>query len=149
MKDVRASVRPRLDVVAALMALLVATAATPPDSPVADAAMRGDLEQVRELLRSGADVNAPQSDGLTALHWAADNGDAAVARVLIYAGANLGPLTRNDAYTPMHMAARGGHADVIASLLEAGADPGVATSRTGVTPMHLAAKPGAPLRCRP
>ena len=143
MKDVRGSVRPRLDVVAALLVLLVATAATPPDSPVADAAMRGDLDEVRELLRSGADVNAPQSDGLTALHWAADNGDAALAGVLIYAGANLAPLTRNDAYTPMHMAARGGHAGVIEQLLEAGADPGVATSRTGVTPMHLAAKAGS------
>ncbi len=143
MKEASGSVRPRLDVVAALLVLLVATAATPPDSPVADAAMRGELEEVRELLRSGADVNAPQSDGLTALHWAADNGDAALTGVLIYAGANLAPLTRNDAYTPMHMAARGGHADVIAALLDAGADPGVATSRTGVTPMHLAAKAGS------
>ncbi|MCY3705522.1 MAG: ankyrin repeat domain-containing protein [Gammaproteobacteria bacterium] len=143
MKDGRRSARPRLDVVAALLVLLVATAATPPESPVADAAMRGDLDEVRELLRSGADVNAPQSDGLTALHWAADNGDAAVAGVLIYAGANLAPLTRNDAYTPMHMAARGGHADVIGQLVEAGADPAVATSRTGVTPMHLAAKAGS------
>ena len=143
MKDVRGSVRPRLDVIAALLVLLVATAATPADSPVADAAMRGDLNQVRELLRSGADVNAPQSDGLTGLHWAADNGDAALAGVLIYAGANLAPLTRNDAYTPMHMAARGGHAEVIALLLKAGADPAVATSRTGVTPMHLAAKAGS------
>ena len=142
MKDGRRSARPRLDV-AALLVLLVATAATPPDSPVADAAMRGDLDEVRELLRRGADVNAPQSDGLTALHWAADNGDAAVAGVLIYAGANLAPLTRNDAYTPMHMAARGGHADVIGQLVEAGADPAVATSRTGVTPMHLAAKAGS------
>ncbi|MXW11200.1 MAG: hypothetical protein F4X47_06200 [Gammaproteobacteria bacterium] len=143
MKDGRRSARPRLDVVAALLVLLVATAATPPDSPVADAAMRGDLDEVRELLRSGADVNAPHSDGLTALHWAADNGDAAVAGVLIYAGANLAPLTRNDAYTPMHMAARGGHAEVIGQLVEAGADPAVATSRTGVTPMHLAAKAGS------
>ena len=143
MKDVRGSVRPRLDVVAALLVLLVATAATPPDSPVADAAMRGDLDEVRELLRSGADVNAPQGDGLTALHWAADNGDAALAGVLVYAGANLRPLTRNDAYTPMHMAARGGHAGVITLLVEAGADPAVATSRTGVTPMHLAAKAGS------
>ena len=143
MKDVLGSARPRLDVVAALLVLLVATAATPPDSPVADAAMRGDLDEVRELLRSGSDVNAPQSDGLTALHWAADNGDAALAGVLIYAGANLSPLTRNDAYTPMHMAARRGHAGVIELLVEAGADPAVATARTGVTPMHLAAKAGS------
>jgi ankyrin repeat protein len=143
MKDVRGSVRPRLDVVAALLVLLAVSAATPPDSPVADAAMRGELDEVRELLRSGADVNAPQSDGVTAMHWAAENGDAALARVLIYAGANLGPLTRNDAYTPLHMAARGGHAEVIELLVEAGADPAAATSSTGVTAMHLAAKAGS------
>ncbi len=141
MKDARGNARARYGAVAALLALgAISAAAPPPDSPVADAAMRGDVEDVRKLLRSGADVNAPQSDGLTALHWAAGNGDAALADVLIHAGANPGPLTRNDAYTPMHMAARGGHAEVIERLLEAGADPAVTTSRTGVTPMHLAAK---------
>ena len=143
MKDVRGGARPRVDVVAALLLLLAASAATPPDAPVADAAMRGDLDEVRALLRSGADVNAPQSDGVTAMHWAAENGDAALARVLIYAGANLGPLTRNDAYTPLHMAARGGHAGVIELLVGAGADAAAATSSTGVTPMHLAAKAGS------
>ena len=46
------------------------------ESPVADAAMRGETDRVRALLRGGADVNAPQGDGMTALHWAARNGDA-------------------------------------------------------------------------
>ncbi|NNF25803.1 MAG: ankyrin repeat domain-containing protein, partial [Gemmatimonadetes bacterium] len=56
-----------------------ATASTvvgPVDAPVADAAERGDLEAVRALLRDGADVNASQGDGMSALHWAAMNGDA-------------------------------------------------------------------------
>ena len=44
-----------------------------PDSPVADAAERGDVETVRTLLRAGADVNASQGDGMTALHWAAEH----------------------------------------------------------------------------
>ena len=41
------------------------------DSPVADAAERGDLATVRALVRDGADVNAAQGDGMSALHWAA------------------------------------------------------------------------------
>ena len=39
-------------------------------SDVADAAMRGDKAAVRALLAQKADVNAPQADGATALHWA-------------------------------------------------------------------------------
>ena len=45
--------------------------AAPSGSPVADAAMRGDRDAVRALLKDGADVNAAQGDGMTALHWAA------------------------------------------------------------------------------
>ncbi|MCH7892499.1 MAG: ankyrin repeat domain-containing protein, partial [Gemmatimonadetes bacterium] len=49
-----------------------ASFASPAPSPVADAAMRGEIETVRSLLREGADVNAAQGDGMTALHWAAE-----------------------------------------------------------------------------
>jgi ankyrin repeat protein len=45
-------------------------------SPVADAAMKGDLAAVRALVAKGANVNAPQGDGMTALHWAAERADS-------------------------------------------------------------------------
>ena len=64
------------------------------DAPVADAAMRGDTDGVRTLLRDGADVNAAQGDGMTALHWAALNGDLKTMNVLLVAGATTEPLTR-------------------------------------------------------
>ena len=51
-------------------AMLAAASVGSADAPVADAAMRGDVETLRRLLRGGADVNLPQSDGMTALHWA-------------------------------------------------------------------------------
>ena len=51
----------------ALAALLAVPA---PEARIADAAMRGDLDQVRTLIKQGADVNAPQGDGSTALHLA-------------------------------------------------------------------------------
>ncbi len=44
-------------------------------SDVADAAMRGDKAAVRALIAQKADVNAPQDDGATALHWAVYRGD--------------------------------------------------------------------------
>jgi ankyrin repeat protein len=117
-------------------------AATPSASPVADAAMRGDTEAVRTLLKEGADVNAAQGDGMTALHWSALNGDLKMMNVLLYAGATTEALTRLGAYTPLHLASSRGHAAVVTRLLEAGAKPAVATS-TGVQPLHLAAQSGS------
>jgi hypothetical protein len=42
-----------------------------PDTSLADAAEKADRTKVRALLKQGIDVNAPQVDGMTALHWAA------------------------------------------------------------------------------
>jgi ankyrin repeat protein len=111
------------------------------DSPVADAAMRGDVETIRSLLREGADVNAAQGDGMTALHWSALNGDVAAMRMLLYAGATVEPTTRLGSYTPLHLAAREGRGEAVAVLLEAGSDPAALTG-TGVSPLHLAAAAG-------
>ncbi len=111
------------------------------DARVADAAMKGDKEAVRALLKGGGDVNAAQGDGMTALHWAALQGDADLAQMLVYAGANVKATTRLGGYTPLILAAREGHADVIATLLAASADPKAATT-TGTTSLMLAAASG-------
>jgi len=114
------------------------------DAPVADAAARGDLEAVRRLLREGADVNASQGDGMTALHWAAERGDAELADVLLYAGARVDAGTRIGHYTPLHLASRGAGATVVEVLLDAGSDPNASTTNSGATPLHLAAATGDP-----
>ena len=124
-----------------LFALLLAPAA---ESPVADAAQRGDVEAVRALLRDGADVNAALGDGMTGLHWAAERGDDALAAVLIEAGAEAERTTRLGAYRPLHLAAKGGHAAIARRLLDDGAAVDPETSTGAVTPLHLAAAAGAP-----
>ncbi len=126
----------RLLVLASLIA--ASGAATPAEAPVADAAERGDLEAVRTLLRRGADVNTAQSDGMTALHWAASRNDVEIAKALLYAGAALRSTTRLGGYTPLHLASRSGHAEVARLILEAGADPDTYTV-TAVTALHFAA----------
>ena len=121
----------------------VLAAQTPARSLVADAASKGDLNAVRTLLKQGADVNTPQGDGMTALHFAAERGDAALAEMLLYAGANVSAGTRIGQYTPLHLAARRGSAPVVKALLAAGADPSVRAPLSGVTPLHLAAESGS------
>ena len=84
--------------------LLSASPAVAAESPVADAAKRGDRQTVSALLKKKADVNAPQSDGATALHWAAYLEDAETTAMLIRAGANAN-ATNNYDVTPMILAA--------------------------------------------
>ena len=121
----------------ALSAFLSAAAG----APVADAAMQGNTEAVRALLKQAADVNGAQGDGMTALHWAAMKDDADLAQLLLYAGANVRATTRIGAYTPLILAAKNGSATVMAPLLKAGADANVPTSN-GATPLMLAAASG-------
>jgi len=122
------------------MCLSVAMSGQTPAS-VANAAMTGDREGVRAFLKKGLDVNEAQGDGTTALHWAAMKGDADLAQMLIYAGANVRATTRLGAYTPLYLAAKGGHSGVVAALLAAGADAKALTSN-GTTPLMIAAASG-------
>lgn len=124
-----------------LMALML-SGSTPPEAPVADAAMNGDADRVVALLRSGADVNAAQGDGMTALHWAAYNGRVGLVETLLAAGASTGVTTRIGSYTPLHHAARNGFADVVEALIAAGADVEAVTSTGAARALHLAGASG-------
>ena len=135
----------RLAVIASVFgaALALGAARTPADeSPVADAVMRGDSARVRVLIKQGLDVNAAQPDGMTALHWAAQRGDAGGAQMLMYAGARVDAVTRNGNYTPLHLAARNGRTAAVKALLAAGADVNAVTTTGAVTALHFAASNG-------
>jgi ankyrin repeat protein len=117
--------------------------AAPATAPVADAAMHGDRDALRDLLKQGADASAAQGDGMTPLHWAAERSDAVMAEMLIYAGANVTAVTRIGQYTPLHLASKAGSAPVVRALLQGGADVKARTTSTGVTALHLAAASGS------
>ena len=125
---------------AALAIAFLTGAVLPDESPLLDATKRGDVQAVRSLLAEGADPNAAQGDGLTALHVAAQEGYLEIAEALLGAGADVEAKTRIGDYTPLHLAAQEANAPVARVLLEAGADPAAVTTNTGATPLHLAAK---------
>jgi ankyrin repeat protein len=115
-------------------------------SDVADAVMKGDKAALRVLLQQKADVNAPQIDGATALHWAVYRDDLEAAGVLIAAGANVDAANR-EAFTPLAMASLYGNVPMIERLLEAGADAEQRLAN-GETMVMLAARNGNPLAIR-
>jgi uncharacterized protein len=75
-----------------------------------------DPGTVEELLRRAAPVNAKVEGGHTPLHSAAQNGDAAMARLLLAHGADAA-AARDDGKTALDLAREGGH-DEVAGLLE-------------------------------
>jgi len=115
--------------------------AAPAPSDVADAVMRRDGARLRALLKAHSDVNAPQPDGSTALHWAAYEGDAHLAAALLAAGAHPNVVT-DTKMTPLLLACEAGNADLVEELLRAGADPNQALGG-GETPLMMAARTGS------
>ncbi|MEO8679542.1 MAG: ankyrin repeat domain-containing protein [Vicinamibacterales bacterium] len=110
-------------------------------APVADAAMAGDKDAVKALLKQAVDVNAAQGDGMTALHWAAMNGDTELAQMLLFAGANVRATTRIGAYTPLFLASQQGHGPIVAALIKAGSEV-KAVNGNGTTALMVAAASG-------
>jgi ankyrin repeat protein len=108
---------------------------------LADAAMTRNGNAVRSLLQRKADVNAPQIDGTTALHWAVRLDDLETAELLIRAGANVSAANRAGA-TPLQLAALNGNAAMVEKLIKAGADPNVPLTQHGDTALMMAARTG-------
>lgn len=134
-------IRQPLAVLVATLALCIpGPAAADVEVPLIAAVKATDIDATRRLLRQGADVNAAQPDGATALHWAAHRNHLDLADLLLRAGANASAVNQLGA-TPLWLAAVNGSAPMIERLLTAGAKPNVAIE-SGETPLMTAARSG-------
>ena len=110
--------------------------------PLHEAVETGDIDQVKQAIAEGADVNQADYASRLPLYLAASKGHAAIAVLLIEKGADVSmeyPLLR---WRPLHVAAWAGHLDVVEILIEHGADMSAAAGATGNTPLHIAAERG-------
>jgi ankyrin repeat protein len=123
-------------------ALLSVTGFGAGTSEVADAAMNRNRESIRLLLQKKTDVNAPQADGATALHWAVRYDDIETVDLLIKAGADVKAANRNGA-TPLFLATESGNGPIIERLLAAGVDANTVVLSRGETGLMLAARSGS------
>ena len=129
-----------LGVVLSLLALgglagpLWVSAAKP--SALHRAVKAGDIDGVPKLLAAGADVNARDNRGKTALMYAVDKGYVLLVEPLLAAQAD--PNVRGaDGSTALYIAAVHGHSEIITMLMKAGADPTIKGPK-GKTPMEVA-----------
>jgi len=112
------------------------------ETPLHAAAWSGQLEEARELIKAGADVNHVDSAGEAAISGASSSGHAEVVRYLISVGARVDIVAKETSnFTPLHWAARSGSLETVKLLVEAGADP-FACSDRGRIPRELAEEHG-------
>ena len=86
--------------------------------PLVDAVKTADSAAVQALLEQRVDVNTAETDGTTALHWAAYRGDLTSAQLLLHAGATPDKENRYGV-TPLALASGRGNAPIVEALLNA------------------------------
>lgn len=108
---------------------------------LADAVETQDADQIALLLSDQEDVNLPQIDGMTALHWAAYHNESDLGRKLIKAGATAN-VTNRYGITPLYLACVNGNGQLVKDLLDAGVDPNTSING-GETALLTAARTGS------
>jgi len=138
--------RGRLRAYGAVVLLTATIAATSgfaePNLHLIDAIKRHDPRAVQRLLQQGVDVNAPQGDGTTAVHWAVYLDDRSTVDLLIRAAANVN-VSNELGVTPLFIASSAGSGPMVATLLAAGAKPNSPSGDNEVTPLMAAARSGS------
>ena len=123
------------------VAVFVAVASASGDSPLTKAVKANDVQAVRALVKSGAEVNVRSGDGSTPLLWAANNGSVEIARLLI-ANKAVVDAANDFGITPLLQASRVGDSAMVDLLLRSGANPNKAHPE-GETPLLAAARSGS------
>ena len=100
------------------------------------AAINGDIATIQDLINKGADVNAADNNGFTALEGASQHGHLEIVRLLVEKGANVNTKTEKG-HTALMAAAQYGHSNIVQFLLDKGADVN-SSYITGKTPLMAA-----------
>lgn len=109
-------------------------------TPLAMAALHGDVGLVRRIVERGGRVNGSTLWGFTAIMSACRNGHVEVVEALLELGADVNAVEKSK-YTPLAYACKNGTEDVVLKLLEAGADKSCRIAN-GETPLLIAARWG-------
>ena len=83
-----------------IAAVLLVGCGQNPESALRSAAIDGNIEAVKRQLAAGANVNAPNTYGWTALYWASSRGHKEIVELLIANGADVNQ-TSDRGITPL------------------------------------------------
>lgn len=107
-----------------------------------ESAYKGNVEEVREFIKAGIDVNtAREKDGVTALLVATEPGHSEIINLLLSAGASVDPVRKTDGIAPLLLASFKGYTEIAGILINAGANVDIADTN-GATPLYAASQNG-------
>lgn len=100
------------------------------DKTLIDFVKEGNIEKVQNLLQSSDEevIDAYDANGLCAIHWAADRGNADILELLLLHGANVNAQDKEGEQTALHYSAGCGHLNCVEILLKFNADPNIVDS---------------------
>ena len=118
-----------------------ATASTYPKDALHKAAHSGNIEEVREILKTKPDPDARDSFGGTALHAAMFQKNMQIVELLIDYGLDINAIGPTNGYTPLHDAVWADNKEAVKLLLAKGARPDI-KAKDGLTPIEKAQQEG-------
>jgi ankyrin repeat protein len=121
--------------------LLLGPSAFAQEDAIHKAAYHGELQKVRDLLQKGANPDARDSFGGTALHAAMFQKNMEVVKVLLEHGCDLNAQGTGNGYTPLHDAVWADNGEAVNLLLDKGAKTNL-KGKDGLTPYAKAQKEG-------
>lgn len=124
-----------------VFSLAMAGTAAAADNSLASLIQAGNRDAALKMIASGADVNAAQGDGTTALHWAVYKIDADLVRALLARGAKA-DVTNSYGSSPLAEAVKVANPRLVEMLLDAGSNV-EAANQEGQTALMLAARTGS------
>jgi ankyrin repeat protein len=105
-----------------------------------EASVKGDKAALEHLISLGANLNEPDFDGATTLHWcAASEEGESIVEWLIKRGAEL-EVKDSRGFTPLHVHCAKGRYFAVSCLLHYHANVNAQTEFSSLTPLHIAVR---------
>ncbi len=125
----------------AISFFLLGTSALGQDDAIHKAAYHGEIQKVRDLLQKGANPDARDSFGGTALHAAMFQKNVEIVKVLLDHGCDINAQGTGNGYTPLHDAVWADNGEAVNLLLDKGAKTNL-KGKDGLTPYAKARREG-------